>query len=76
MRVERLTGLLLDGQSRSYVSVAAGLQVSLKQQPLHFAAFGLLLSLNLVKRELQDDAGRQPGLQQGEFEGGRGDDRC
>ena len=42
--------------------------MSLEQQTLHLAAFGLLLGLNLVERELQGAAGCQPGLQQSELE--------
>jgi hypothetical protein len=43
--------------------VAAALQVRLKQQALHLAAFGLLLALDLVQGELQCGRGRQPSLQ-------------
>jgi hypothetical protein len=43
---------LRDAQRRSHISVAAALEMSLKQQALHLAALGLLLRLNLVKREL------------------------
>ena len=38
-----------DAQRRSYISVAAAIEMSLKQQALHLAALGLLLRLNLVE---------------------------
>jgi hypothetical protein len=52
MGVQHFAGLLFDAQRRSHISVAAVLQVSLEQQALHLAAFGLLLRLDLVEGEL------------------------
>jgi len=52
MGVQHLTGLLLDAQRRSYITVTAVLQMSLEQQALHLATLGVLLRLNLVEREL------------------------
>jgi hypothetical protein len=73
MRVEQFAVLLLDAQRGSYVSVAALLQVGLKEQALHLAASRLLLTLNLVEGELKGAAGTQPGLEQCELDsGGRG----
>jgi hypothetical protein len=43
---------LWDGQRGTHIAVAAELKMSLKQQALHLAAFGLLLRFNLVEREL------------------------
>jgi hypothetical protein len=48
MRVQHFVVPLLDTQSRTPLTVAAALQVRLKQQTLHLAALGLLLSLDLV----------------------------
>ena len=39
-------------QRRLHISIAAELEMSLKQQALHLAALGLLLRLNLVEWEL------------------------
>jgi hypothetical protein len=47
------------------------LQVSLEEQSLHLAAFGLLQRLDLVEGELEGAAGCQPGLEQSEFESRR-----
>ncbi|PYT30519.1 MAG: hypothetical protein DMG57_07940 [Acidobacteria bacterium] len=58
---------LFDTPSGSHVSVAAALQVRLKQQALHLPAFGLLLALDLVQGKLQCGRGRQPSLQGGEL---------
>ncbi len=63
MRVQHFVVPLLDTQSGPHVSVAAALQVRLKQQALHLAAFDLLLALDLVQGELQCGRGRQPRLQ-------------
>jgi hypothetical protein len=38
--------------------------MSLEEQALDLAAFGLLLGLDLVERELEGAGGCQPGLQQ------------
>src|ERR1035441_8897186 len=54
---------MLDTQSGSHVSVTAALQVRMKQQALHLAAFGLLLALDLVQGKLQCGRSRQPSLQ-------------
>jgi hypothetical protein len=43
------------------------LQMGLEEKALYLAAFGLLLGLDLVERELEGAGGRQPGLQQGEL---------
>jgi len=51
MRVQHFAGFLLNAECRSDISIAALLQMRLKQQTLHLAAFGLLLSLNVVERE-------------------------
>jgi hypothetical protein len=67
MGVEHLTVLLLKEQSWSYISVATMLQVGLEEKALDLAAFGLLLGLDLVERELEGTGGCQPGLQQGEL---------
>jgi hypothetical protein len=63
MRVPHFVVSSLDTQSGTHVAVAAALQVRLKQQALHLAAFGLLLALDLVQGELQCGRGRQPSLQ-------------
>jgi hypothetical protein len=68
MRVEPLTVLLLELQSGSDISAATTLQVGLKEQALDLAAFGLLLGLDLVERELEGAGGCQPGLKQRELE--------
>ena len=52
MGVQHLTGLLLDAQRRSHITVTTTLQMSLEQQALHLATLGVLLRLNLVEREL------------------------
>jgi hypothetical protein len=39
------------------------LQVGLEEQALDLTAFGLLLGLDLVERELEGAGGCQPGLQ-------------
>jgi len=52
MGVQYLAGGLWDAQCRPHISVAAELEMSLQQQALHLAAFGLLLGFNLVEREL------------------------
>jgi hypothetical protein len=41
--------------------------MSLEEKALDLAAFGLLLGLNLMERELEGAGGCQPGLQQGEL---------
>ena len=71
MGVEHRAVLLLQAQRESHISVAAMLQVSLEEQPLHLAAFGLLQRLDLVEGELEGAAGCQSGLEQSEFESGR-----
>jgi hypothetical protein len=63
MSVQHFVVPLLDAQSGTHVSVAAALKVSLKQQTLYLAAFGLLLTLDLVQGELQSERGGQPSLQ-------------
>jgi len=70
MGVEQLAVLLLEVKRRPHISVAALLQVSLEKQALHLAAFGLLLTLNLVQGELHDTTGGQPGLEQSELDSG------
>lgn len=45
-------GCLRDTQRRPHITVAAELEMSLKQQALHLAALGLLLRLNLVEGKL------------------------
>ena len=73
--VPHLAGRLSDTQCRSHISVAAELEMGLKQQALHLTAFGILLRLNLMEWELESARGCQPSLQRGEFEGGwSGDD--
>jgi hypothetical protein len=62
---------LRDEQSRSHISIAATLDMSLEEQTLHLASLGMLLRFNLVERELQGATGSQPSLQQGELEGRR-----
>jgi hypothetical protein len=49
MGVQDLTGLVSDEQGNSHVSGTALLEMSLEQQTLNLAAFGLLLRLNLMK---------------------------
>src|ERR1035438_4194274 len=44
---------MLNEQSRSHISIAAVLDMSLEQQALHLAALGLLLGFNFVERKLQ-----------------------
>jgi hypothetical protein len=41
--------------------------MGLEEKALDLAAFGLLLGLDLVERELEGAGGCQPGLQQGEL---------
>jgi hypothetical protein len=53
----------LELQSRTYISVAAMLQMGLEEKALDLAAFGLLLGLDLVERKLEGTGGCQPGLQ-------------
>jgi hypothetical protein len=72
MGVEQFAVLLLDAQRGSHISVTALLQVGLKEQALHLAASGLLLTLNLVKGELKGAAGGQPGLEECELDSGGG----
>jgi hypothetical protein len=57
----------LELQSRPHVSVAAMLQMSLEEKTLDLTAFGLLLGLDLVERQLEGAGGCQPGLQQREL---------
>jgi hypothetical protein len=57
----------LELQRRPYISIAAMLQMGLEEKALDLAAFGLLLGLDLVERELEGAGGRQPGFQQGEL---------
>jgi hypothetical protein len=42
--------------------------MSLEEESLQLAAFGLLLGLDPVKRELESAGGSQPGLKQGELD--------
>jgi len=63
MRVAYLTDLLMELQGWPDISVASVLQVGLEEQALDLAAFGLLLRLDLVERELEGTGGSQPGLQ-------------
>lgn len=72
MRVQHYAVVLVDGQSEPHVSVAAALKVSLKQQTLHLAAFGLLLALDLVQGELQGERGGEPSLEGNELLPGLG----
>jgi hypothetical protein len=67
VRVEHCAVCLFELQGRPYVSVAAMLQMGLEEKALNLAAFGLLLGLDLVERELEGAGGCQPGLQQGEL---------
>jgi hypothetical protein len=67
MRMEHLTVWQFQLQSRSHISMAAMLQVSLEEQALDLAASGLLLGLDLVEWELESAGGCQPGLQQREL---------
>jgi hypothetical protein len=62
MGVTHVAGCLGDAQSRAQISIAAELEMGLKQQALHLAPFGLLLRLNLMEREVQGSWGRQPSL--------------
>jgi hypothetical protein len=62
MGVEHLTVLLLEEQGRPHISIAPMLQVSLEEQALDLAAFGLLLGFDLVEGELEGGGGCQPGL--------------
>jgi hypothetical protein len=50
-------------QGRTHISVATILQVGLEQEALHLAAFGLLLGLDVMERELEGGGRRQPGLE-------------
>jgi len=70
MSVQHLAACLGDAQRRAHISVAAELEMGLKQQALHLTPFGLLLRLNLMEREVQGGWRRQPSLQRSEFEGG------
>jgi hypothetical protein len=63
VRVEYRAACLFQLQSRPYISVAAMLQMGLEEKALNLAAFGLLLGLDLVERELEGAGGCQPGLQ-------------
>jgi hypothetical protein len=73
--VQDLAARLWDTQRGSHISVAAELEMSLQQQALHLAPPDLLLRLNLIERELEGVARRQPSFQRSEFEGGwSGDD--
>src|SRR5208283_2823200 len=67
VRVERRAICLFQLQSRSHISVPAMLQMGLEEKALDLAAFGLLLGLDLVERELESAGGCQPGLQQREL---------
>ena len=71
MGVGQFAVLLMEVQSGSHISVAALLQVGLKEQALHLAAPGLLLGFDLVEGELKGAAGCEPGLQQSELDSGR-----
>ena len=53
MSVQHLAGGLGDAQRRAHISVAAELEMGLKQQALHLAAFRLLLRLNLMERKVE-----------------------
>jgi hypothetical protein len=68
MGIGQVAGWPVEAQRWSHISVAAMLQVGLEEEALHFAAFGLLLGLDLVEGELQGAAGRQPGLEQSELD--------
>jgi hypothetical protein len=72
MRVAYLTVLLMELQGRPHISVAAVLQVGLEEQALDLAAFGLLLRLDLVERELESTGGSQPRLKPRELDIRRG----
>jgi hypothetical protein len=52
MGVRQLAVFLLEVQCGSHISVTALLQVGLEEEALQFAAFGMLLELNLVEGEL------------------------
>jgi hypothetical protein len=67
VRVEHRAVCLLELQDRSHISIAAMLQMGLEEKALDLAAFGLLLGLDLVERELEGTGGCQPGLQQGKL---------
>jgi hypothetical protein len=67
MRVKHCAICLLELQSRPHISVATVVQMSLEKKALDLAAFGLLLGLNLMERELEGAGGCQPGLQQREL---------
>jgi hypothetical protein len=69
MGVQQLAGRLRNTQRGSHISVAAELEMGLKQQALHLAPPDLLLRFNLVQGKLQGGGGRQPSLQRREFEG-------
>jgi hypothetical protein len=70
--VEDRAVLLLQAQRGSHISVAAVLQVGLEEQALDLAAFGLLLRLDLVERELESNGGSQPRLKLRELDIRRG----
>jgi hypothetical protein len=72
MRVVYLTVLLMELQGWPHISVAAVLQVGLEEQALDLAAFGLLLRLDLVERELEGTGGCQPRLKLRELDIRRG----
>jgi hypothetical protein len=67
VRVEHHAVCVFQLQSRPYISVAAMLQMGLEEKALDLAAFGLLLGLDLMERELEGAGGCQPRLQQGEL---------
>ena len=60
VRIKHLTLWQFQLQSRSHISIAAMLQMSLEEKALDLAAFGLLLGLDLVERELESAGGCQP----------------
>ena len=68
VRVEHRAVCLFQLQGRPYISVAALLQMGLEEKALDLAAFGLLLGLDLVERELEGTGGCQPGLKLGELD--------
>jgi hypothetical protein len=70
MGVGQLTVLVVEDTARAHISVAALLQVGLEEEALRLAAFGLLLALDLVQRELQGADGGEPGLEQCELDSG------
>ena len=53
MRVAHHAICLFELQSRSDISVATVLQMGLEEKALDLAAFGLLLGLDLMERELE-----------------------